>query len=82
MGLFNWLFGNSREQRAGAKNAIPVDSVREEYEWVEQNLPGYHPASQALQKIDGKPYDVLTVKNDAGEERTLYFDISSFFGKS
>jgi hypothetical protein len=34
---------------------------------------------QALQEIDGKPYDVHTLRNDPGEERTVYFDISRFY---
>ncbi|HEV3438758.1 MAG TPA: hypothetical protein VG122_15440 [Gemmata sp.] len=41
----------------------------------------FRPGIQALQEIEGKHYDVHTLRNAAGEERTVYFDISRFFGK-
>ena len=58
-----------------------VGSVGEEYEWMQRHHPGFHPEGQALQQIDGKPYDVLTWRNPRGEERVVYFDISGFFGR-
>ena len=36
---------------------------------------------QALGKCDGAPTDELYVRTDQGKRVTLYFDISSFFGK-
>ena len=58
-----------------------VASVGEEYAWMQRHYPGFQPGMQALQTIDGKPYDVLTWRNEKGEERTVYFDISRFFGR-
>lgn len=83
MGLFNWLFGRGGGGNDGSApdRAVVVGSVGEEYDWVARNCPGFRPRMQALQEIDGKPFDVLTLHNAAGEERTVYFDISRFFGK-
>lgn len=80
MGLFSFLFGRGRDG-ASAETAIVVNSIAEEYEWMARNCPGYHPEMQSLQHIEGKPYDVLTWRNDRGEERVVYFDISRFFGR-
>ena len=83
MGFFSFLFGKRGNPRDGssAEKAIVVGGVPEEYDWVARHCPGFRFRMQALQEIEGKPYDVLTLRNEQGEERTVYFDISSFFGK-
>ena len=63
------------------ENAVVVGSVEEEYVWMERHCPGFRPGAQSLQEIEGKPYDVLTWQDSGGEERTVYFDISEFFGR-
>jgi hypothetical protein len=62
------------------ERALLVHSVAEEYQWMFAHLPGFMPKLQALHQIDGRPFDVLTWRNEEGEERTVYFDISPFFG--
>jgi hypothetical protein len=81
MGLLDFLFGGRDDGRDGSspEKAIVVGSIAEEYAWMQRHCPGFHPGMQALSEIDGKPYDVLTWRNDRGEERTVYFDISRFF---
>ena len=83
MGMFDWLVGRGDSAAEGSSpgKAIAVGSIGEEYTWMQQNCPGFKPGRHALQEIDGKPFDVLTWQNDRGEERTVYFDISAFFGK-
>ena len=61
--------------------AVVVSSIFEEYAWVERHCPGFQRLMQALKIIDGKPYDVLILRNDQGEERTVFFDISQFYSK-
>jgi hypothetical protein len=82
MGLLDFLFGRRGADRDGSspEKAIVVGSVGEEYAWMQRHNPGFQPEMQSLQHIEGKPYDVLTWRNDNGEERTVYFDISEFFG--
>jgi len=84
MGLFDFLFGRRGGGGDGSSpdQAIIVNGVGEEYQWMQRNCPGLQPGMQSLQEIEGKPYDVLTWRNDRGQERTVYFDISRFFGKS
>jgi hypothetical protein len=59
--------------------AIPVGSVPEEYAWVARNHPGCTFAGQALLFVKGKPFDRLTLRLESGEEREVFFDISSFY---
>jgi len=81
MGLFTWLFGSSNRDGSSAEKAIIVRDVAEEYAWMSRHCSGFHHVMQALQFIAEKPYDVHTLRSDSGTERTVYFDISSFFGK-
>lgn len=83
MGFFDFLFGRGKSDRDGSspQKAIVVGSIPEEYQWVQRNCRGFTFYQQALQHIDGKPYDVLFLRSETGEERRVYFDISSFFGQ-
>ena len=84
MGFFNSLFGRHAVNRDGSsiKKAIVVDSIEEEYLWIQENCTDFQPQMQSLQQINSKSYDVHRLINDRGEERTVYFDISRFYGKS
>ena len=81
MGFFSWLFGKSNPGGDGssAAQAVVVGSVRAEYAWVRRNCPGYSVEMQSLEEIGGKPFDVLRLRNEQGEQRTIYFDISRFY---
>ena len=79
MGWFDFFFGRKSGDGSSPEKAVIVYGIAEEYKWVRANCPGFAPKMQALQTIRGRPYDVLTLQNDDGVERTVYFDISSFF---
>ncbi|MCE9548104.1 MAG: DUF4919 domain-containing protein [Planctomycetia bacterium] len=93
MGLLDFLFRRGRGVSQGSasdgstpdgctpENAIVVQSIAEEYQWMQRHLPGYRPVSQALSDFSGTPMDVLTWANARGQQRVVYFDISAFFGK-
>ena len=83
MGLFDFLSGRASAGGDGssAEQAVIVNSVGEEYQWMQRHFPGFTPAKQSLEEIAGKHYDVLTWHNDRGEKRTVYFDISGFYGR-
>lgn len=55
--------------------------VNAEYAWLKTNYPGYKTKSQSLITHDKKPYDIITIITQAGEELKIYFNISNFFGK-
>jgi hypothetical protein len=61
--------------------AIAIDSVAGEYGWLQKHLPGFFLTRQALTQFDGRMFDVLTIRNDAGIERQIFFDVSSFYGR-
>jgi hypothetical protein len=31
--------------------------------------------------LEGRPFDVLSIRSELGEERQVFFDVSSFFGR-
>ena len=83
MGLLDWLFHRGGGGRDGStpEKAIPVGSVADEYQWMRRHCPGFAPVRQVLQQVNGRSFDVLTWQNEGGEARTVYFDISKFFGR-
>jgi hypothetical protein len=82
MGFLDFFFGRGNDRDgSSAENAIKVGSIAEEYAWMQRHCPGFEPGMQSLQEIGGKPYDVLTWRNPNGEQRTVYFDISRFYGR-
>lgn len=60
-----------------AETAFKVASIDEEYR-VLQALR-LQPRSQALVVHRKKPYDVMTVTDETGAERQIWFDISRFY---
>ena len=64
------------------EKAILVQSVADEYRWVETYCPGFKVVTQSLIMDGDKPFDVLTVSSgEQDSERDIYFDISAFFGR-
>ena len=65
-------------QGTGADDAYVVSSAAQEYEIL--RLRGLRMESQSLHVIDGRAFDVLSVRDPAtGEVRDVWFDISRFF---
>jgi hypothetical protein len=81
MGLFRGLFKRNGGEGLSPERAVVVESIGEEYEWMRRHCAGLKPVKQSLCHIDGKPYDVQTLRDERGDERLVYFDISSFYGK-
>ena len=67
--------------------AVVVHAKREEagihaeYAWIKEHWPGSRRGKQGLLTKNDRIYDVLTFTDSAGQERTLYFDITEYFGK-
>ncbi|MCU0445315.1 MAG: hypothetical protein MUE85_10390 [Microscillaceae bacterium] len=66
---------------SSAEKAIVVKSIEAEYAWIRKNYPNSRMRSQALVFVKKKPYDILKITTAEGEEKSIYFDISKFFGK-
>ena len=54
--------------------------VQLEYYWIERRLPGARTQGQRLHHEENGVFDVVTVALPSGEQRDVWFDISSFFG--
>ena len=57
------------------------DGVAAEYAWLKVHYPGYSIIEQSLVFNEQKPYDLMKIKTEDGDKKTIYFDISSFYGK-
>ncbi|MFB3785200.1 MAG: hypothetical protein ACE15F_02400 [bacterium] len=71
-------FEKLNEQRDGSspEQAVIVQCVREEYDWIRDEYPNFSPCLQALLEIEGKKYDMMTIQSPEGEQRNVYFDLS------
>jgi hypothetical protein len=63
------------------ENAMKVNNVAEEYEYVRKNCQGCQLLGQSLINHNGKLYDKLSLKKEDDKEVSYYFDISAFYGK-
>jgi hypothetical protein len=73
--------GSSFENAIIIKEHTESTGVSAEYAWLRQNYPGYKLQKQALVNNKGVPYDVLDIVTGNGEKKSIYFNISRFFGK-
>jgi hypothetical protein len=64
---------------ATIETAIVVADVPEEYDYVEEHMPGWQFRQQALLPHGCRYYDVLTLEDATGARRDVYFDITDFY---
>ncbi len=68
---------------AGAKNSM--EGIGAEYRYLEQKFGrrgvGWQLKRQSLYHQQGKVYDRMELEFKDGSKKTLYFEISEFFGK-
>lgn len=55
--------------------------IRAEYDWLKVHYPGAKTKSQSLNHKDKKSYDILNIVTADNQEKAVYFDITSTFGK-
>ena len=55
--------------------------VSAEYDWLATHYPGYTSEGQYLMTQGKTPYDMIKIKTASGEDKSVYFDISNYFGK-
>jgi len=73
--------GSSYHKAIIIKEKNETKGIKAEYEWLRKNYPGYEAKKQALIVQKKTPYDVITIVTENGEEKSIYFDISNFYGK-
>ena len=57
-----------------------ADGVPLEYQWLAEHYPGYRRTRQASLTVEGRQYDMLKIITADGAHRTVYFDMTSWFG--
>jgi hypothetical protein len=73
--------GSSMEKAVVIKGAKDEEAgVAAESAWMEQKFPGFVKGTQALMNSGGKSYDRIEITTREGK-KTIYFDITDFFGK-
>lgn len=55
--------------------------VRIEYTWIKKNCPGCQLERQSAFKKGNKIYDKMEFHTPDGQQKTIYFDITGFYGK-
>ena len=55
--------------------------IAAEYQWLHDHVPGFRLERQALFHAGGRQYDQLDGAMPNGERRSVFFDITEFFGK-
>ncbi|RKD90182.1 putative periplasmic lipoprotein [Mangrovibacterium diazotrophicum] len=73
--------GSSFEKAIVITEKSESKGVGAEYEWLRKNYPGYKSQGQSLTYDQKKPYDIIDIITSDGEAKSIYFDISNFFGK-
>ena len=72
--------GSSIDRAIGIIENDTMRGIAAEYSWIEEHMPEYRVVGQALLKKNDSVYDRIDVQNEAGDIRSIYFDIKSFFG--
>lgn len=73
--------GSSLQNAVIVKGATEATGIRAEHAWLARKFGGYKMERQALTSQGKRHYDVLEIITIDGEKRSVYFDITDFFGK-
>ena len=74
--------GSSNEQAVIIRGARDTEAgIAAENAWIQQRYPGARKTMAALESIGRKQYDVIEFTTADGQTRSIYFDITDFFGK-
>ena len=57
------------------------EGIALEDQWLASHYPGYREIGQGVNSHEGKVYDYLEIVTSDGATKTIYFDITSFFGQ-
>ena len=58
-----------------------MSGVHAEYVYIGEHYPGWNARDQAVLEQDGRMYDRINIVRPRGEKKTVYFDITDWFGK-
>ena len=73
--------GTSLERAIIIEGATNEESgVMAEKAWLKKRYPVYHEESQSMMSSGGRHYDLIEIGTSDGH-KSVYFDITEFFGK-
>jgi len=73
--------GSSYEKAIIIAEKTEPSGIDAEYKWLSVHYPGYKMESQSLLLEKGRSYDLMEFKTPDGSKHSIYFDITTFFGK-
>jgi hypothetical protein len=73
--------GSSVEKAVIIKSPDNFIGVRIEYTWIKKNCPGWQLEKQSSFKAGNKIYDKMEFRTPDGQRKTIFFDITDFYGK-
>jgi hypothetical protein len=73
--------GSSIKKAVIIKAPNKLAGIRAEYDWVKKNRPNWRLKMQSVLKGDGKVYDKMYFLAPDGQNTTLFFDVTDFYGK-
>jgi hypothetical protein len=77
----NMWAGSSYETAVVIDKSNETEGIKAEYDWIKEHYPGSQVLEQSLNYYKDKPYDIIQITDQKGENKRIYFDISKFFGK-
>lgn len=73
--------GSSFERAVIVTAATEDAGVDAEHVYLDRHFPGSKRESQAFVNREKRVFDILRFTDKTGQKRTIYFDVTSFFGK-
>jgi hypothetical protein len=58
-----------------------TQGVDAEYAYIKKNFPGWKLKAQSLISSKGRQYDAIQITGPDGSAKTVYFDITAWFGR-
>jgi len=72
--------GSSVERAIPILESTESAGIAAERAWLAEHYPGARKLMSGIQADEGRHYDVVKLRLPDGSEKTLYFDITAFFG--
>lgn len=73
--------GSTPQKAVQILGATESTGIKAEYQWLDAHYPGWKGRDQSLLNQDKRIYDVMDFVMPDGSKRTVYFDITDYFGK-
>ena len=74
--------GSSFEKAIFIHERSESSGIKAENIWLRQNYPGYKLQKQSLVQHEKRFYDVMSIITAEGQQKSIYFDINKFFGRT